>query len=451
LAANPATVTSLLANGAKTGRRAVAQLQDLTTAPGDDQLISQPYVPVNVAALAGAGLTSEIGAQLARGTSLLHAAGLSPTSGTWVDTSSEFDNTDATSAGLGLQAAHAGQLVLDDTDLAPGGSEALTFAQPFSLTLGHQHVTAAAADSQLDSFFTADGDDPVLAANQLVASLEFIHFENPFKTDARGIVLEPPASWHPSDELITTLLNELGGNPVLDPVTLDQFFEQVPKGGNEEPESRHLVSGSPSKTETITGSVARRLTTDRVHLTSFTAAVSGHPAVLTDLSDLLLATENQQFHPTQRAAALAIFTQHFGAQVNLVSLANQGTITFTSRTASIPISVLSSAPFPIKVVLSLDSDKFSFPDGRSRTLLLDRPTTPVRIQARSRTSGDRLPVGVTLTTPNGHLVIARASLTVHSTSISIVGVALTALAALVLLVWWARTWRKGRRRRPRAA
>jgi heme/copper-type cytochrome/quinol oxidase subunit 2 len=47
-------------------------------------------------------------------------------------------------------------------------------------------------------------------------------------------------------------------------------------------------------------------------------------------------------------------------------------------------------------------------------------------------------------------VIARAALTVHSTSISIVGIALTVVAALVLLVWWARTWRKGRNRRPRA-
>ena len=73
----------------------------------------------------------------------------------------------------------------------------------------------------------------------------------------------------------------------------------------------------------------------------------------------------------------------------------------------------------------MDSDKFTFPDGSSRTLTLDRPTTPVRIQARSRTSGDRLPVGVTLTTPDGQLVIARTALTVHSTSISMVGVALT--------------------------
>ena len=148
---------------------------------------------------------------------------------------------------------------------------------------------------------------------------------------------------------------------------------------------------------------------------------------------------------------MSIFTQHFGDELNLISLANQGSITFTSRTAAIPVSVVSAAPFTVKVVVSLESDKFTFPDGTERTLVLDRSTTPVRIEARSRTSGDRLPVGVTLTTPDGQLVIARAALTVHATSISLVGVALTALAALVLLVWWVRTWRKGRRRRPRAA
>jgi hypothetical protein len=75
----------------------------------------------------------------------------------------------------------------------------------------------------------------------------------------------------------------------------------------------------------------------------------------------------------------------------------------------------------------------------------------VRIEARAITSGDRLPVEVTLTTPDGQLVIARAALTVHSTSISIVGIALTVVAALVLLVWWARTWRKGRRGRNKRA
>jgi len=457
LAANPVTVTFLAAGGKK-GRRAVTQLRSLTAAPGgNDQLLAQSYVPIDVAGLADAGLTDEIGAQMARGSALLDAAGLHPSSGTWVDTASDFTAGGASDLGDGLQAAHADTLILDDANLAPlptgpTATKNLTFAQPFSLGVGNgRHVSAAAASSEVDALFTADPDDPVLAANQMIASLEFIHFENAYEADPRGIVVEPPASWQPSDPLLSTLLTELAGNPVLSPVTLDQFFAQVPKGGNEEPSSRHLQAGSLAKSGVITAATARHLAAARANLISFSQAVGGHqPVVFVDLSDLLLATENRSFDPARRAAAFAVFIQRFGVEVNLVSLAAQNTITFTSRTASIPVSVLSSAPFPVKVVLSLSSDKFAFPDGNARTLTLDHPTTPVRIEARAVTSGDRLPVEVTLTTPDGQLVIARAALTVHSTSISIVGIALTVVAALVLLVWWARTWRKGRNRRPRA-
>jgi hypothetical protein len=461
LAANPATVSALQAGGKK-GQRAVRQLRALTTAPaGSDELLAQPYVPIDMAALAQAGLTDEIGAQLARGSGLLGTAGLHPTSGTWVDTSSDLSPGDLTALGDGLQAAHADRLVLNDADLAPLPTGPTvpkdltpTFAQPFTLSVGHdRHVSAAGADSEVDGLFTAEPDDPVLAANQMVAALAFIHFENPYKTDARGVVVEPPASWQPSGPLLSTLLTEMAGNPVLLPVTLGQFFTQVPQGGNQEPTSRHLQAGATAKSGVFAATTARRLAAARAHLTSFSKAVGGHrkPAVFVELSDLLLAAENRSFDPAQRAATFAVFIQRFGVEVNLVSLAAQSTITFTSRTASIPVSVLSSAPFPVKVVLSLSSDKFAFPDGNARTLTLDHPTTPVRIRARSITSGDRLPVEVTLTTPDGQLVIARAALTVHSTSISIVGIALTVLAALVLLVWWARTWRKGRHRRPRAA
>ena len=115
------------------------------------------------------------------------------------------------------------------------------------------------------------------------------------------------------------------------------------------------------------------------------------------------------------------------------------------------MTVLSSAPYPVTVVVTLTSDKFTFPDGATRQLLLDRPTTSVRVTAQARTSGDRLPIDVTLHTPDGQLLIAHTVLTVHSTAISFVGVALTVLAGAVLLVWWVRTWRRSRRQRPRAA
>lgn len=451
LQANPSALANVASKGGKAGRTALQKLAGLTNAPGPDQLPTQPYVPISVAALSGAGLNPEIETQMDRGTALLHQSDLHPTGGTWVDTASTFTTANADSLANGLAAVHADHLVLDDTNLAPAGSQKSTFAQTFTLTLGRTtHVTAVAANSQLDSRFTADAGDPVLAANQLLGGMNFIHFENASDADARGVVITPPPSWRPQSAFLTTLLNGLTNNPALSPVTLDQLFNQVQPGGNGEPASLHLQSGSPPAGSSISANAAGHLSTARSHLNSFGAAVHGHPAVLTTLSDGLLAVEYRGNSPTQRASALARWNLAFGAVLGQISLASENTITFTSRTAPIPITVLSTAPYTVTVVMTLVSDKFNFPSGSTRTLVLNRQTTPVRIQARSRTSGDRLPVDVTLRTPDGGLVIAQTQVTVHSTSLSIVGVVLTLLAGLTLLIWWARTWHKGRRRRPRA-
>jgi hypothetical protein len=453
LAANPLTVSDLAATtkGGK-GPLAVKELQALETPADGDQLVSEPYVPIDPASLAGVNLTSEIGAQMVRGDDLLRLSNLHPTGGTWDATSSPVSTNNAANLATGLAATRSTRLIVTDSDLTSAGLNNLTFAQPFTLPLGHAgHVTGAGADSEIDALFTAYPRNPLLAANLLLANLEFVHFENAALTDPRGVVIEPPQFWQPPKGFLTVLLYGLTHNPALTPVNLDQFFLQVHKGGNGEPATRHLKSGSTSAASGMTPGLGRRLQTSRNDLTSLSGAAVDHPPVFATLSDLLLRTESQTFDPDQRVAALGVFTHRLDSVLGYVTLAIQGTITFTSRTAPIPVSVLSSAPFHIKVVLSLDSNKFTFPDGNTRKLTLDRPTTPVRIEARSRTSGDRLPVAVTLTTPDGQLVLARSALTVHSTSISLVGVGLTALAALVLLVWWGRTWRRGRRRGPRAA
>jgi hypothetical protein len=169
------------------------------------------------------------------------------------------------------------------------------------------------------------------------------------------------------------------------------------------------------------------------------------------LSDTLLGTERQGLSAGRRAAVLASYQRAFTDEAGRISLAGQETVTFTARQASIPITVLSSAPYPVNVVVTLASDKFTFPNGNTRHLTLDRPTTSVRVTAQARTSGDRLPIDVTLHTSNGQLLLSHTVLTVHSTAISFVGVALTVLAGAVLLVWWARTWRKARRKRLRAS
>jgi hypothetical protein len=446
LAVSPAAVEQVTRTQSRDGLRALEQLATLDAA----EVLGASYVPVNVAALAGAGLSGEIGAQVLRGNELLRTGGLRPSGGTWVDTVSSFSQGDAGSLATGLQQAGASQLILSDNDLASGGESNYTFAQPFTLDLGHgTSVTAVAADSTLSTRFTADPADPVLGAEQLLAGLSFVHFENPYLAEARGVVVNPAPDWQPSGPFMETLLGGLSGNPALRPVTLSQLFTAVPVGGNSEPGSRQLQSGPAGRS--ISHISADRIALARQQLSSFAKAVTGGPPPeLTTLSDLLLATESRELSPSARSASLDVYERAFAAETGKVTLATGETVTFTAQRASVPITVLSGAAYPLRVVVTLASDKFTFPDGNTRRLLLDRPTTSVRVTAQARTSGDRLPIEVTLHTSNGQLLLAHTVLTVQSTAISFVGVALTVLAGAVLLAWWARTWWRSRRQRLRS-
>jgi hypothetical protein len=445
LAVSPLAVGTIEATRSRAGVRALDQLAALS----GDETVDQSYVPINVAALSGAGIGNEIGAQVQRGDDVLRSAGLRPDGGPWVDTASSFSQGDAGNLASGLQVAGSSQAVVSDSDLAPDDTSPYTFAQPFTLDLGHgSTIPALAADSALSTRFTATPGNPTLAAEQLLAGLSFVHFEDTFLHSPRGVVVSPPPGWHASADFINALLTGLTGNPALSPVTLAQLFAQVPVGGNREPSVRQLEAGPAARG--ITRGAADRIALDRQQLGSFSLAVDGHPANLTALGDTLLTTEARGLSTAGRSIALNAYARSFEGTTGQVTLATERTVTFTSQRAAIPVTVLSSAPYPVTVLVTLSSDKFTFPDGNTQRLTLIHPTTSVRVTAQARTSGDRLPIEVTLHTPDGQVLIAHAVLTVHSTEISFVGIALTVLAGAVLLVWWVRTWRRSRRARPRA-
>ena len=168
-----------------------------------------------MAALSEAGIAGEIGAQVGRGDQVLRGAGLKPAGGPWVDTASSFAQGDAGNLASGLQVAGSSQLVLSDSDLAAGGLNNYTFAQPFTLDLGHgSTVPAAAADSALSDRFTADPADPVLGAEQLLAGarLRPLRERVPRATPA-GVVVDPPPGGSPRAPSWTTLLAGLSGQP----------------------------------------------------------------------------------------------------------------------------------------------------------------------------------------------------------------------------------------------
>ena len=130
-------------HGRATGLRALADLATLDNA----EFLAEPYVPVNVAALSEARLSGEIGQQLGRGDQLLRGAGLKPSGGSWVDTTSSFAQGDGDNWPKASKWRARRKLVLSDSDLTAAGVSNLTFAQPFTLDLGHDVDLPAAAST----------------------------------------------------------------------------------------------------------------------------------------------------------------------------------------------------------------------------------------------------------------------------------------------------------------
>lgn len=449
IAASPATVQQLATSASADARAALGAIGVLASGgPATHELIAQPYVPVNLASLASAGVGAEIQGQMQGGQRIMQQlfGGLpiadQPSKTTWVSTGPVNPAIIA-----GLDIAKATDLVLPEADLEPATElDDATWSQPFTLQAGRGQVAKAAAiDAQLSSYFTADPRDPVLAANQLLADLAQIHFELPGAGDpTRGVIAVPPSDWDPDPAFVNALLAGLNGNPIVTTATLTQYFNGlVPVGGNQAATMRRLAA--VGTVQQFTKGQAIAIVAARNDIDGFTKAVQGGAAMVAELEELLLDSESSDLKPVAQRAGVSTFQRHLAAELSGIQVLTS-TVTLTARTASIPITIVSSADYHLRAKLTLSSAKLEFPAGSTRRVSIDHPTNTTQVEVKALTSGD-LPLAFTLTSPDGALVIAQGRLTVRSTATSIVGIVLTLVAALVLLAWWARTWRKSRRLR----
>ena len=120
--------------------------------------------------------------------------------------------------------------------------------------------------------------------------------------------------------------------------------------------------------------------------------------------------------------------------------------TLTARTGEIPVTFKNNTGHPVRVVVTIESDKLDFPRGETLELELTRLNTTQRFPVVARASG-AFPIRITLESPDGHLVVGRARITVRSTAASGVGLVIAVGAAPFLAVWWGRNATKGRRAR----
>jgi hypothetical protein len=415
-------------------------LASMQAALTTNQVLSGPYVPINVPSLIAGGFGSEVGAELARGNEVLGSL-----LGERLDPRTALPGPIDLAALVELREANVDRIVVDGDALVPIDSQ-FTPAQPVTLQGRGLATTAVVSDPGLVAPLASDGP-PALRAQQFAAALAVVALEQP--NVPRGVAVANPRGWEAPAPLLEAALASLRGHPLLAPVDVDQFLAQVPEATDDDgtPLVRELEPYAPPPPPLTPASfldAAGRL---------------GGLRSLIGPGDLRIAQGDRALRVALSSAweggpgrlraqgELGVIDRSIDQVLSQIRVPVGSTVTLTARKGEIPVTFLNETDQTLRVKVNLESDKLFFPDGAEREVELPPRNTTVGFTVESRASGT-FPLVLTVTSIDGELVIQSTRVRVRSTFVSGVGVFLTVGAGVFLAVWWLTHFR--RRRRPAA-
>ena len=147
------------------------------------------------------------------------------------------------------------------------------------------------------------------------------------------------------------------------------------------------------------------------------------------------------------AEAQAIATELIAGANSLtdaVELPQPFTFTLTGRRGTIEVRIGNTGDEPLDVVVSLDSEKVTFPEGDQRVTLRPLDETSLFVPVEAESNGTS-PIRLVVSTPAGQPLEDPVTLTARVSALTGLGQVLTGGLILVLLTWWFTHWRSRRR------
>jgi hypothetical protein len=422
----PQFVESLEELSKPAAESALAQLRSLSAKGGPVAVLPGPFAPVNLDALVASGLTGAVSAQMRRSRKVL-----APQLGFQSAVYAAAQPIDGESLSL-LESAGITRLILPSTGVQPLSAAFSQWTPTAPFIIPGSGVEAVASDPGLEQDLASTAS-PALKAQQMLADLSIIYFDN---TEAdQAVAVESPVGSDPGRAFLAAMLTGLSDSSVVHAVTLPALFDAVsPGSSNTSPGQRSLESASVPPTELVSSSAVGQAESCLAAVASmFPSSLGAKPP----LGDLILESEDSTMTAGQRVAYLDTIDGRAQRLSGLVSLPFGRTITVTSLQAKIPITVFSNAHVPLLAELSVTSPDLGFPHGHTWPVTLYPRTNIVTIDLTARDSGD-FPLTLRLATRTG-FVVQSGDITIRSTAISGVAVALSVGAALFLVAWWLRS------------
>ncbi|MGA2294439.1 MAG: hypothetical protein ABSG24_04345 [Acidimicrobiales bacterium] len=366
----------------------------------------------------------------------LPAALLRTITGRYVDSQVLLSGRPSQSGLAALAAAGVRDVILPESALSVAPSSTLNWGAPFHVA-GVHLLSALSIDEPLSQLATDESIEPGRRAAMTLATLSFLHFEAPDARSSRSVVMVTSAAYTPAG-FIADLASGLGHDPFVRAASLSPSFNTSLIATNGAPATRTMARTGAA---TWTGVNVSSLITLIGAVNSYNQSMTSNSVSSVLSADV--AESEVVGSPVGRQRAISRALNALNGQLNQFSV-NAGAITLTGPGTALPITVISRANYPVKVVVHLITSALSFPKGDNITTTLASPTTALRVPT-SNHRGSSLTLQVVVTTPNGQVVLARSAIQVRIAGTSVVGYILTIGSLLVLAYWWIRT----NRRRPK--
>jgi hypothetical protein len=408
------------------------------------ELATATYGRADLATLVAANLTLDAGQQVKIGASrVAELLGRQPNPALLASGSYRVDSGSARAvAALGARTLILDPSVLRDRPGGPFGPE-----RPEEVTAPGLSFGAMLVDQSVRQRLGSPGEDPVLAAQGVLAETAAAYFERPALADGRLLVVATDGS--PSPAVARPLLDALAFAPWARIRTASDAIADPELAPESEP--RRLGAIRRTEEERLVQAASARVAIDTLG-----DIVLSPPGATAALEGLLLASESADFtsRPAGGSALARAARGRAERQLSQIGVASRR-VTLTARGGQVPVTIVNNTVteagerYALRLRVRLDSPKVRFPDGAVQTVEIRGRVQTITFALQARAAGS-FPISVVLETPGGERAIGTGQVLVRSTAVSAVTLMATAGGAIFLLGAWARrAW--ARRAKPPAS
>jgi hypothetical protein len=429
----------------------LAALRDSTIR---NQVLGSPYVPIDLPSLLEHGLGAAVDEELVRGSDALKT-----TLPVVVDGRTALARPVTPASLARLRTGGVDRVVLASDAVNPANNQLTTrpfvLSAPVALSTG-EPVSALVGDPSLEALLTGSVA-PALRAQQLLAGLVMVALDDPSSPHVTTLV--NPEFFDPTSSFVDALLTGLRDHPFLVPVTVQTAFDTLATQDGTAAQPNAPTTTVPTRELAAYAAPEPPVSPDdyvtaRLRLNALESLIPPDDPRIVGAEEALLASVSSAWQGSAaRRHARRLISGAEGTVdgfLSLIRVPEPQTITLTSRSGQIPLTFRNDTGQPVRIRISLQSQKLFFPEGAVQELVLPPRSLTTRISVETRTPGT-FPLDMTVTSADGTLGISTRRYEVRSTFVSTVGIALMVGAVAFLAIWWGLDFRRRHRARRAAA